>query len=49
MDNFAHAYAAGKYKSATTIGYIVNPKAGTIIRTTAPYYGGVQIYALGEE
>lgn len=49
MDNYAHAYAAGQYKSATTVGYIVNPTVGTIIKTTAPYYGGVQIYALGEE
>lgn len=49
IDNHTHPYAAGKYKSATTVGYIVNPTAGTIIKTTAPYYGGVEIYALGEE
>lgn len=48
-DNYGHVYANAKYKSATTVGYIVNPTAGTIIKTNAPYYGGVEIYALGEE
>lgn len=48
-NNYTNVYASAKYKSATTVGYIVNATAGTIIKTTAPYYGGVQIYALGEE
>ena len=49
VDNYTYVYAAAKYKSATTVGYIVNPSVGTVIKTTAPYYGGVKIYALGEE
>lgn len=48
-DNYGYLYENKKYKSATTVGYIVNPTAGTTIKTNAPYYGGVKIYALGEE
>lgn len=42
------AYADGRYGNSMTLGYMVEPEVGTIVKASIMYYGKLCIYALGE-